>query len=136
MTKKTNVVKVEKQKCNDYRIVADNFYHGAEVAYEYQYYNAAGVLFVHAAIAYSDAITIKLKGVKCRGENHQELATLLQTVTGNTPENTSSIIKLLKIIEHKNRVSYSGDIYSKKDIDQMHKLTERYKTWAEKQIGD
>lgn len=136
MTRKTNVVKVDKQKYKDYKVVADNFYNGADVAYEYEYYNAAGVLFVHAAIAYADALTIKLKGIKCRGDDHKEITNLLTTVTGNLPENSSYISKLFKIIEHKNDVSYGGDVYSKKDIDQIQKLAERFKTWVEKQLND
>jgi hypothetical protein len=136
MVKKTNVVSTEKRRYKDYEAVAVNFYEGADVAYEFQYYNAAGVLIVHSAIAYSDAITIKLQGVKSRGEDHHELVSLLETMTGNLPENRSALSKLHKIIEHKNKVSYSGDIYAKKDIDSMRKLINRYKSWAEKQIGD
>jgi len=136
MVKKTNVVSVEKHKYHDYKVVADNFYHGADVAYEYEYYNAAGVLIVHAAIAYSDAITIKLHGIKSHGDDHQELVSLLKNVTGNLPENRYAIQKLSKIIEHKNLVSYDGNIYEKKDINLMRKLIDRYKSWAEKKIGN
>jgi hypothetical protein len=136
MVKKTNVVSTEKNKYHDYKAVANNFYQGADVAYEFQYYNAAGVLIVHSAIAYSDAITIKIQGIKNRGEDHQEIVSLLQNVTGNLPENRLALSKLHKIIEHKNKVSYSGDIYSKKDIDSMRKLIDRYKSWAEKQLSD
>lgn len=136
MTRKSSVVTVEKRKYKDYKAVADNFYQGAEVAFEFQYYNAAGVLIVHSAIAYSDSITIKMQGIKCRGEDHHEIIALLQKVTGNPTENQTALTKLSKIIEHKNRVSYSGDIYEKKDIDEMRKLIERYKSWAEKIIID
>jgi len=134
VTKKTNTIKVDKIKYENYKTVADNFFNGALVAYDYEYYNAAGVLLVHAAIAYSDSLTIKISGIKSRGEDHSELSDLLKAVTGNMPENNTQINRLFKIIEHKNRVSYSGDIYSKKDIDQIRKLAERFKEWIEVQL--
>ncbi len=135
MTKKTSTAKVDKQKYKDYKFVADNFYKGAEVAYEYEYFNAAGVLLVHAAIAYTDALTIKLSGTKSRGTDHHEIVTLLQSTVENNTANNSARNKLFKIIEHKTRVSYSGDIYSKKDIDEIRKLAERYKVWIEDQLS-
>lgn len=136
MTKKSSAVEVDKSKYRDYKSVADNFYNGAEIAYEFQYYNAAGVLIVHAAIAYSDAITIKRQGIKNRGDDHRELITLLQRVIGKEPENKAALNKLSKIIEQKNLVSYSGNIYEKKDIEGLRKLIDRFKAWAEKQITD
>jgi hypothetical protein len=33
-------------------------------------------------------------------------------------------------VDHKNKVSYSGDIYHKKDIDSLWKHLERYRTWV------
>jgi hypothetical protein len=136
MTKKSSVAEVEKKKYRDYISVADNFYNGAELAYEFQYYNAAGVLIVHAAIAYADAITIKRLGIKSRGDDHRELINLLQNTVGKESENKTALNKLAKIIEQKNLVSYSGDVYEKKDIEGLRKLIERFKTWAEKQITD
>ena len=35
------------------------------------------------------------------------------------------------IIDHKNRVSYSGDVYHKKDIDSLWKHFDRYKAWVD-----
>ncbi|MCG2726610.1 MAG: hypothetical protein L6420_10275 [Elusimicrobia bacterium] len=62
-------VSVPRSKNSDYARVAENFYHGAETAKEFEYWNAAGVLIIHAAIAYADAITIKFGGVKNKGED-------------------------------------------------------------------
>lgn len=136
MTRKSVTTNVAKQKAGGYKSVADNFFNGAEVAYEYEYYNAAGVLIVHAAIAYSDAITVKFQGIKSKGEDHHEAIILLQKVVGNLPEHKKAFTQLNKIIEHKNRVSYGGDLYEKKDVDEMRKLIERFKSWADKILTD
>src|SRR5581483_6547797 len=71
---------VHRTKYHDYIKVADNFYLGAELAKEFEYWNAAGVLIIHAAIAYTDAITIKVGGVKSQGEDHMAAVDLLREV--------------------------------------------------------
>ena len=54
----TKRVPVPKSRKSDYAGVAGNFYDGANVAREFEYWNAAGLLIIHAAIAYTDAVTI------------------------------------------------------------------------------
>ena len=68
MSRRASVLRT---KYHDYMKVADNFRSGAELAKEFEYWNAAGVLIIHAAIAYTDAITIKVGGVKSQGEDHK-----------------------------------------------------------------
>lgn len=46
-------------------------------------------------------------------------------------ENKKAFIQLERIIAHKTSVSYSGDVYNKKDIDSLWKNFERFKSWAE-----
>ncbi len=132
MVRKTTRVTVAKAKYNSYKIVADNFYNGAINSYEFDYYNAAGLLIVHCAIAYSDAISIKLKGIKSQGEDHEQAILLLDEVVASSDEKKIALNQLRKLIAHKNSVSYSGDIYQKKDVDEMMKLIERFRNWAEK----
>ncbi len=110
--------------------MADNFYQGAEVAAEYEYWNAAGVLIVHAAIAYGDAVTIKYGGVKSRGDDHQELVNLLDKIVAHSAQKKNGLNQLSKIIAHKNAVSYMGDLYERKDITQLKKHIERFKSWV------
>lgn len=127
---------VERTKSKNYKIVADNFFSGAEVAKEYEYWNAAGVLIIHSAIAYSDAISIKFGAVKCQGDDHNQTVTLLKELLVDSAENKKSLLQLEKIIAHKNSVSYSGDVYDSKDIDQLWKYLERFKHWAETLLKD
>jgi hypothetical protein len=123
---------VDQSKYNNYKAVAVNFADGAEIAREYEYWNAAGVLIIHAAIAYSDALTIKYGGVKGQGEDHSAVVTLLKGVIAKSSENKASLLHLEKIIAHKNAVSYNGEIYNSKDINMLWKHFERFRDWAEK----
>lgn len=131
MSSKSPKKKIEPVRYLDFLEVAKNFYEGAKVASEYSYYNAAGVLIVHSAIAYSDAISIKNKGIKIQGDNHYEIISLLDDLIVHSEKKKKAIIQLKHIIDHKNKVSYSGDIYSKKDIELLWKQIDRFKAWAE-----
>ena len=104
---------------------------GAEVASEYEYWNAAGVLIVHSAIAFCDAITVKYGKVKSKGEDHQDVVNLINTLIADSVEKKKAVLQLSKIISHKNLVSYSGEIYSKTDVDKLWKYLKRFVIWAD-----
>lgn len=131
MNSKSPKKKIEPLRYKDFIEVARNFYAGARVASEYSYYNAAGVLIVHSAIAFSDAISIKNKGIKIQGDNHYEIISLLDDLIAPSEKKNKALIQLKHIIDHKNRVSYSGDIYFKKDIELLWKHIDRFKAWAD-----
>jgi hypothetical protein len=121
---------IDKAKSRKFKTVADNFFNGAEVAKEYEYWNAAGVLIVHAAIALADAVTIKVGGVKSQGENHYELITLIDELITGSHQKQNALKQLRQIIDHKNSVSYNGDIYDKKDVDKLWKHLMRFRNRA------
>lgn len=121
---------VPRPKYYDYVKVADNFYLGAELAKEFEYWNAAGVLIIHAAIAYTDAITIKVGGVKSQGEDHMAAVDLLREVVALDERGHRSANHLARMIEQKNVVSYSGEVYARADIEKLWKQLGRYKEWA------
>jgi len=123
-------VSMPRSKFSDYRVVADSFYNGAEAAAVFGYWNAAGVLQVHAAIALTDAITIKLGGVRCRGENHYEAIALLDEIVASTGQKQKALNQLRTIINHKNWVSYSGEVFTHRDIDKLAKALDRFRAWA------
>jgi len=60
--------------------VAQHFYDAARDSMELDYPTAAGVLIVHSAIAYADALCIMLSGQRSSGENHEEAIEILETV--------------------------------------------------------
>ena len=136
MARQSQRINIDRSNAGNYKRVAENFYDGAKVATEYEYWNAAGVLIVHAAIAYGDTITIKYSGVKSKGEDHQVLVNLIDSVIAKSLVKKSALQQLTRIIDHKNAVSYGGNIYEKTDIDQLWKHLERFKSWAEELINE
>lgn len=103
---------------------------GCDSAYAFEYYNAAGVLVIHAAIALADSVTIKLAGKKCSGDSYYDIIELLRQVTPSSVNKNKALDQFKKLIDHKNQVSYHGDIYYKKDVDKLLKYFERFRSWV------
>lgn len=131
MVRKLKTVSVDMHKNKDFVAVARNFQDGAKVAAEYEYWNAAGVLIVHSAIAYGDAITIKFGKVKSKSDDHQDIINLINNLVAGSDEKKKALLQLSKIISQKNLVSYSGDIFTRKDIERLNKYLERFVNWAD-----
>lgn len=131
MVKKAFAKTVDSTRHTNFITVAESFYEAARMAYELEYYNASGVLYIHSAIAYADAITIKLSGKKCSGENHYAVINLLDEVLPQSTIDKKAFTNFKQLIDHKNLVSYTGDIYHKKDLDKISKHFERFKIWSE-----
>ena len=126
---------VPRSKYQDYMKVADNFYNGAEAAKAFEYWNAAGVLIIHAAIAYTDALTIKVGGVKSQGDDHMAAADLLKEVVTLDERGQKALNHFGRMIQQKNVVSYNGEVYAREDVEQLWKQLERYKAWALTVLG-
>lgn len=127
---------VDRSRWRQFHAVADNFVRAAEVASDLEYWNAAGVLIVHAAIALTDALTVKVGGVKSAAEDHRLAADLLETVLTVDPERKKAIGHLRGLLEEKNLVAYSGEIYRREDIRRMHRHLERYRNWANRLLTE
>lgn len=123
--------KIDVNKNLDFEKISMDFANGCHSAYTFEYYNAAGVLVIHAAIALADSATIKLAGKKCSGDSHYDIIELLRQVTPPSTSKNKALDQFKKLIDHKNQVSYYGDIYYKKDVDKLLKYFERFKTWVE-----
>ena len=130
MTRKTSFKIVDSHKYKNFLNVAKNFFSGSELAFEFEYWNAAGLLVIHAAIALADSVTIKKSSKKSSSENHYDIIPLLVDITPPHKSKNNAIDCLKKLIEHKNIVSYSGDIYQKKDIEKLIKYYKKFELWA------
>ena len=130
MVKKITKKSVDARKFKDFQHVAINFIEGAKVAYEFEYFQAAGLLVIHSAIALADAVTVKLLSEKCAGENHYEVLNLMKDALPKNKNNNQPLKQFKNLIDHKNLISYTGDIYYKKDVDKIMKHYERFSNWA------
>ena len=121
---------VDRTRSADYLTVAENFFKAGELAREFEYWNAAGLLAVHAAIAFADAICVKLGGVKSRGEDHHEAIALLNELTAVSEAQKKALNQFRKIIDHKTSVSYAGDVYGRADVEVLWRLVVRFREWT------
>jgi hypothetical protein len=128
---KTAFKKYDVTKHIDFEKISKDFASGCDSAYTFEYYNASGVLIIHAAIALADSVTIKFAGKKCSGESHYDIMELLRLVTPSSTNKTKALDQFKKLIDHKNKVSYHGDIYFKKDVEKLLKYFERFKSWVD-----
>jgi hypothetical protein len=136
MTRETKRIKVSKTQFSQYKKIADGFFGGAVNEKELGNWNSAGVLIIHAAIGYADAVTIKYGGVRSKGDDHQDIVRRLDNLLPQSEAKKSALNQLEKLIAHKTSVSYSGEEYDYKDIEKLFKHLERFRSWVEKQIDD
>lgn len=130
MVKKVSRKEYESNKYNNFLMVSQNFIQAADLALEFEYYNASGVLIIHAAIALADAVTIRFGSVKCTGENHYEVIKLLQETAPKSKQTSAAITHFDKLIDHKNAISYQGALYKLADIKTLRKHYDRFDAWV------
>lgn len=111
--------------------MAVQFLKAAGLASEHDYWNAAGLLIVHAAIAYADAVSIRLAGMKSTSENHHDAVQLLAEAAAREKDRDRALGHLRRIIEEKSRVSYGGEAFRKGEIDALGTHAERFRSWCE-----
>lgn len=95
------------------------------------YGTAIGILCIHAAIAYADAICIKLGGRKSTDRDHNRVADLVNEIVGEK-QNQKQITTLRKILSIKNEVEYGGEFYQIEGAAKTLKQTQQLAEWAER----
>jgi len=121
---------VPRRRFREYQNVAEHFYQAAKDSMELEYWTAAGVLIVHSAIAFADALSIKLSGVKSAGENHEDAVVLVENAVAEGEGKTKALNQLRRIIEEKTKVSYLGELYTASQTKEMWKRLERFRNWT------
>ena len=130
MAKQRGVKSVDRSKYREYQRVAEHFYDAANDSLELEYWTAAAVLIVHSAIAYADALCIKLAGQRSVGDSHEHTVTLLEENVAGGEEKGKALSQLMYIIEEKTRVSYLGEMISPAGTKDLWKRLGRFRAWA------
>ncbi|MBI4428978.1 MAG: hypothetical protein HY562_07650 [Ignavibacteriales bacterium] len=112
MAKRRGRKSVDRSRYREYMRVAEHFHDAAKDSLELEYWTAAGVLIVHSAIAFADALCIQQSGQKSVGPNHEETVSILEDVIATSEEATAALNQLRRIMEEKTKVSYLGELYS------------------------
>lgn len=94
------------------------------------YGNAIGVVAVHAAIAYNDALTIAFRGIKSTEGDHRKAADVLQQALGHRAA-TEHVDRLRSILALKDRIAYGGQYYTLQEAQQLLQSAKAFAEWAE-----
>ena len=132
MTRKTKRAAVDREHAADYASAGAQFAEAAKLAQEFEYWNAAGLLFVHSAIAFADAVAIARKGEKSTSDNHMDALVLFEDATANVKGRDVAREHLRRIILEKTRVAYSGASFRRGDLEKLAKHGERFRRFAER----
>lgn len=130
MVKKTSAKHIDHSKYTGFADVSKNFEDASKLAFDFGYYNAAGVLIIHSAIALADSVTTKIISLKVSGESHYDILSLLRNILPEKYRSKTAFDHLEKLIDFKNVISYSGEVFHKKDIEKLNKHFERFASWA------
>ncbi|MBI2933923.1 MAG: hypothetical protein HYY16_19940 [Planctomycetes bacterium] len=132
MARKTKRTTVPRAEADDYAAVGDQFTKAAELAQEFEYWNAAGLLYVHAAIAFADAVAIARRGEKSTSENHMDALALLEEAVADVKGRDEAREHLRRIIDEKNRVAYTGVSFRGADLEKLAMHARRFRAFAER----
>ncbi|MBW1896803.1 MAG: hypothetical protein JRI47_07065 [Deltaproteobacteria bacterium] len=61
---------------------------------------------------------------------------LLRQVVALDEQGSRALRHFERMLHEKNRVSYEGEVYTRKDIDILWKQLDRYRTWAASMVED
>ena len=134
MGRKLSKKSVDRNEWCQYLSAAKEYCQGAINNYDNELLTSASILFVHAAIAYTDALTIKTASVKSAGDDHGMTIYLVEQVLPLSGEDKKGLNRLGKILGEKSKVSYGGKVYTKKQADRIKTDFNRYQTWITAKI--
>lgn len=92
------------------------------------YGNAIALLGIHAAISYTDALSIGYGGRKSGDEHAKAVGTLRSILGARLPDIQAKTLG--RILLQKDLVSYQGTYYTLPDGQKLLKLAESYCQWA------
>jgi hypothetical protein len=126
---------VDRSRYRQYEQVADHFHSAARDAMDLEYWTAAGVLIVHSAIAYSDALCIQQAGVRSGSDDHDLAVVLLEESIAADERSSTAIQQFRRLIDEKTKVSYLGELYTRAQTKALWDRLERFRRWAKQVLG-
>lgn len=106
-----------------------------EAISETRYGNGLAIIAIHAAIAYTDALTIAYRGIKSQDGDHSRAADVLAHALGQKREHAAQVSRLRRILQAKSDASYSGQYYTLEDGKRIVRETTEFIRWAEDMLA-
>ena len=108
-----------------------------EAISETKYGNGLAIIAIHAAIAYTDALTIAYRGIKSQDGDHARAADVLAHALGSQErEHARQVNRLRAILQGKSDVSYSGQYYTLEEGRRIVRDTTEFIRWAEEMLAN
>lgn len=101
-----------------------------EAISESRYGNGLAIIAIHAAIAYTDALTIAYRGIKSQDGEHSRAADVLAHALGQY-DHAGQVSRLRGILQAKSDASYSGHYYTLDDGRRIVREVTEFVRWAE-----
>jgi hypothetical protein len=101
---------------------------------ETYYPSAAALLAVHSAIAYNDAVLIKLTGERSKTQDHSQAVSALKRACGRAKIEPLGIGHLSRLLGAKTDISYGDRHVDSQLADAMCLAADRFEAWAERVI--
>ncbi len=92
--------------------------------------NALGIIGIHAAIAYSDALSVAYGGIRSAAGDHGLAVDSFQEALGPAAE-PRILRDLTAILAEKDHISYQGEYYTVGEAQRLLRRIERFCTWAD-----
>jgi hypothetical protein len=102
---------------------------------EPKYGNGLAIIAIHAAIAYTDALTVAYRELKSTDGDHTRAADVLVQALGAHAE-AQQVQRLRGILDAKSHASYSGNFYTLEDGRGILQDLEQLAAWAEEQLAN
>lgn len=100
-----------------------------------KYGNGLAIVAVHAAIAYTDALTVAYRELKSTDGEHIQAVNVLMHALGRRVDEAQTR-RLKKILNAKTDASYSGSYYTLDDGREILEHAREYAAWAERMLAD
>ncbi|HET7230905.1 MAG TPA: hypothetical protein VFJ16_12925 [Longimicrobium sp.] len=126
----------ERSRAVGYQVVARSLLetaHGLDTLAEPRFGNGLAIVSVHAAIAYTDALTVAFRGIKSVDGDHTRAAEVLAHALGQRAE-PGQVKRLKRVLNAKSAVSYGGDYYTLQEGREVYSDVTRYGAWAEEML--
>ncbi len=123
----------DRSRAAKYRSVGRSLYRTAQdlaTIGESKYGNGLAIVSIHAAIAYTDALTVAFAEIKSTAGDHLRATDVLQHALARHAE-PDQVRRLGAILNAKSHASYSGNYYTLEDGQKLLKEVEAYVAWAE-----
>lgn len=106
-----------------------------EAISESRYGNGLAIIAIHAAIAYTDALTIAYRGIKSQDGDHTRAADVLAHALGQNRSYAGQVNRLRSILQAKSNASYSGHYYTLDDGKRIVREATEFIRWAEDMLA-